>query len=514
MWIMGEDVEAISLSSSFSDTAMSPRHQTRVLLVFGLTNRLADAVGASRPLHTLMAFGRFEPHIEDAAWLLPRVLLEERFPGQPLALADAAEPLALADLTLLVGVTPRCDLILVVDGVLADGATSDEITKLLYTTCVHRWRMTLDDEPILECVRGRIEASGQPVPEDLRFGRHVHQMVFAGGALLGQVLGDESSAEVLPVVSDLVYRGAVGAPLAIHRPLPLNHPGRLMVAHGRGVSVVAGWAVHMENMLALMAVNLTSALGVLQRARHNAFGALSLHEDSAPESITEARTIVGQLAADLNDVQLDLSFGVEAYTDTLLIPEQLPEAFQCSLRDAAGLNDGLRNTSQMLERLQSVIQTRLSALDTAVKEQQERRSRAFSGMIAAGTLIALPPTLLLAFFGANSLEVDENRSVLDLSHYWIAYLLAWLPFTALVLVGFATMRRTTTSFRQIPAHAMPSRAASEAEEHRVVATTSRGLPRVQQRDDGQDGQGRNHTRQAKRRKPERPPLGTTGQRNP
>jgi nitrate reductase gamma subunit len=55
--------------------------------------------------------------------------------------------------------------------------------------------------------------------------------------------------------------------------------------------------------------------------------------------------------------------------------------------------------------------------------------------VAAATLLALPPTLLLAFFGVNARQVNQANSMFDLHAYWGAYLLAWLPFIALVAAG-------------------------------------------------------------------------------
>ncbi|GAA2915192.1 hypothetical protein GCM10011428_33060 [Streptomyces violaceus] len=73
------------------------------------------------------------------------------------------------------------------------------------------------------------------------------------------------------------------------------------------------------------------------------------------------------------------------------------EAFQSSQRDALGIRDSLENSARMVERLTSVISARSAALDAELAERDERRDRTVSGLVAAATLIALPPTLLLAF---------------------------------------------------------------------------------------------------------------------
>jgi hypothetical protein len=99
----------------------------------------------------------------------------------------------------------------------------------------------------------------------------------------------------------------------------------------------------------------------------------------------------------------------------------LMEGFQSSLRDALGIRDSLENSARMVGRL--------------------ARDRTISGLAAAATLIALPPTLLLAFFGVNGSNVDEKRSILDLGTYGVAYPPAWLPFVILVVIGCPLLRR-------------------------------------------------------------------------
>ncbi|OSZ59520.1 hypothetical protein OQI_15845 [Streptomyces pharetrae CZA14] len=126
-------------------------------------------------------------------------------------------------------------------------------------------------------------------------------------------------------------------------------------------------------------------------------------------------------------LQLDLAFGVEAYVDSLLIPKMLMEGFQSSLRDALGIRDSLENSARMVERLTSVINARSAALDAALAERDEARDRTVSGLVAAATLIALPPTLPLAFFDVNGSHVDEKRSFLDLGTHGVACLPAWRP---------------------------------------------------------------------------------------
>lgn len=77
--------------------------------------------------------------------------------------------------------------------------------------------------------------------------------------------------------------------LAIRRPVALNNPGETMVAHGRGVSLIAGWAEPVENAFGVAAAGLVNAAAVVTRVRLQAFEALRVNEASAARSAPEIR---------------------------------------------------------------------------------------------------------------------------------------------------------------------------------------------------------------------------------
>ena len=425
---------------------VATRSRTRFLFLYGLVGLLTPEDDAGVPLTEVFECGRFAPHLEAASRLLPRIHLEEALAPDALGSERGASIPPLASLRLLLAVTPRGDAALLLEGVLAEESDADAINALLAATCFDRTELTVSGTPILDWVSRLIDPAGE---FRLRFGRDVHQVVYPGGELLRKSLATSRPYATPTVVADMVYRGTIqirhDTPLSVRTPRALNNPGVTAVAHGRGVSVIAGWESAAENALGVGALVLVCALEVLQRARHRAFRALTQNERAKLASTADARTLVSDLSSQLNELQLDLSFGVEAYIDSVLIPDLVVESFQTSLRDGMGITDALLNTSRMLERLQSVIQARRSTLRAAANEQDEQRHRVFSLIIAIGSLIALPPALLLAFFGVNGLEVDPGSSIFDMARYWPAYLLAWLPFLALVVAGFVPLRRIRTS---------------------------------------------------------------------
>jgi uncharacterized membrane protein YqjE len=419
-------------------TEVGSRERTRIVCVYGLSEQL-DVAERRLGVADLYPFGRFSPHVLAADELLPSPVLSVR--EVDLELPGGAQDLGPARAILMV--TPRGDAALVLDAEMTGDPDGQQVAHVLDVTCLKRGLLRLDGKTMIEWLRGQADASGLPLPDALALGAHVHQCVFPGGALLAAIRGGATYWR-------LVYR--VAAPrepteqAGTFRPPELNYNGYVAVGHGRGVSVISGFARPVENVDALMVVMLVTGLGVLHRSRSRLFAAMTQAGTPVTASIGAARTEISELSAQLNELQLDLEFGVESYLDGVLIPEAMVEAYQRSLCEAMGIRAGLEHSSRMLERLSAIIGARRTALDAAVQEQAERRDRLFSGLLAVGTLLALPPTLLLAFF---ALAPDTRRTIFDPRLHWAAYLIAFLPFIALVAAGWLLRRRIRASSGQL-----------------------------------------------------------------
>jgi hypothetical protein len=432
-------------SSGATALDSATRELTRAVLLFSLDGRARPRTTASGNLVDRLDFGRFEPHLRSSEAVLPVPVLTTRIAPEDLRPPHGDHGLTLASAELLVLATPRGDVTLAVDCGFAAETAPDALASWLADTCFDRARIRLGDRPLLDVVNERLA-----LPRPLTYGQNVHQLVFPGGRLLRDLLSAEGAdtARRPALLNEIVYRGRMPlsdtADLDDAMPPNLRNHGVTLSAHGRGVSVQAGWAPHVENGLALVAVGMISALAVLQRTRLAAFETMRANE-RAPmsDSPYEVRSLISRLSAGVNELQLDLAFGVEAYVDSLLIPEMLMEAFQSSLRDTLGIRDSLENSARMVERLTSVISARSAALDAELAERDDRRDRTVSALVAAATLIALPPTLLLAFFGINGTDVHADRSILDLGTYGPAYALAWLPFVVLAVIGYVLLRRVS-----------------------------------------------------------------------
>ncbi len=448
--------------------------------MYNLTPQVQVPDEMLRPLSEALGLGRFTAHVEAAELLLPRLVLHERV--VEITLPSSAVRVDGAAITL--AVTPRRDPLLFLDIEIADDADgSDVIAETLYATWQNRSATRVEGVPLTEWLDGRLRAHGIPDrPADgppLAFGRNVHQSVFPGTALARRLLaehvpGDAVGQDVVTIVLRGTLDSGTGATLGIRRPETLNNAGQTMVAHGRGVSLIVGYAPPVENAFGLAAAGILTAVAAVHRVRRQAFEALELDRAAAVETTDDVRTLVAQLSRRLNDLQLDLSFSVEVYADTILIPELLVESFHSSLRDVSSLADALANTSRIVERVNAVLATRRVDLETASQQYAEDRDRVLAAVIAVGSLIALPPALLLAYFGVNSSDVDPDRSILDVRHYGVAYAMAWLPFLLLIAVGLVARRRI--SLRLSAPDATP--AERRARRPRPVRSRRRGRDEI------------------------------------
>ena len=433
-----------------SSSDASIRENTELISIYSFAHELNTAAEKSTPLTSVLQFGRFATHIDAAGRLFPGVLLSESIDAEQLRLGPSAtcrqfqEVVRIQSAQAIVTTTPRGDGLLILKLELAGDPNCKDVAELTYSTWRCRTEMQIGDQMLVEWLNQRLLLQGYV--EDISFGRNVHQIVLAGGSLAADLLRENADPETIsPGLIDLAMRRTVpstgSGSFGIRRPLTLNSGTTQLVAHGRGVSIIAGWSRSVENAFLLTACCLTNAASVAHRIRRQALMALEMSEATDSATIDESRSLIRNLSIHLNHLQLDLSFGIEIYTDSILMPEMVVEAYQTSLRQAAGLAQSVANTSMIIERLGMVLTLRRSELQAAGREYDEARDRIFSVSVALGTLLTIPPALLLAYFGVNSSDIDTTASIFSIEKYGLVYLMVWVPFVAITVVSAVLRRR-------------------------------------------------------------------------
>lgn len=326
-----------------------------------------------------------------------------------------------------------------------------EAIALLQQTCFRRTALTIDGKAIERLLVELANPSVRPLLEGLSLDRDVYQLVLPGAQLvhdLARESGDDLDyAEdlVMRLVyrEDAVFRVGTGSARA---PAELNRPRRTLCRHGRGVTVLAGWPEHVEYAVALTAVELVSATARLRKIRSDTADALEVAEASAyaiqtggTSGLSVARASLAGLSRSLGDLELQLSFGVEAYLDNLRVPEIVLESYRESFAASLGLAMGAATTGGMLSRLKTVIEARAAVLSAAEERVSEIRRRGWEWAAAYVSLVAIPFGLVLAFLGTSVKEVSPQLSLFDLHHYaW--YYTAIFGTLLMALVVFAVVR--------------------------------------------------------------------------
>lgn len=233
----------------------------------------------------------------------------------------------------------------------------------------------------------------------------------------------------------------------IRRPGELNRRPGWLSAVSPYVSVVCGHADFVENTVFISAVQAVGAAAELRHVRHAAHRAVRLfrrgqHADTP--TIAQRRHLLERITDELSDLELELSYSVEASIDLgLLVPSLRPESYHTALYESMCLADRAQTVARMLQRLAHAADAELTAIESI--ERRTDDDRRFRWTVAVGfvSTIAIPSGLVLAFFGINATQVDPRRSIFD-HHYLDVYLLvgAIVAFSAVLYAALYAQHRT------------------------------------------------------------------------
>jgi hypothetical protein len=417
----------------------SDREALRATTVLALPTELSVVPSATRSSgNESIYLGRLGTFYEASSDQLPAPVANQRFDSVHLLTNRVEVETVMAHVWLLAAPDGQLLTSISVDfyGGIADAI---EVLEAMYYE-----RIMLPIGGLADWVDGQLSGIlKQPAEFGNGFTPDRHQLLFIG-ATEGQSLSTEDSIQRLVYRADLPY---VKEHSEILYPGELNRRPDARCALSPFVSVFIGQQDYIENMAWMSAAMITGANARLRHISKDATLALrSFRDTSESQNFQIARRRSADLSYQLSELQLDLSFSVEALADVgLLVPSLRVQAYHRSLAEATGMNRRTGVVAQMLTRLESAVKAMEVSLAARQREEDDIRRLRWSVPVAVLTAIAVPSGILFGYFGANVAEVDPGVSLFDFAEHSFIY----LTLLAVVLAGassalfvhFAVVRR-------------------------------------------------------------------------
>jgi len=247
--------------------------------------------------------------------------------------------------------------------------------------------------------------------------------------------------------ADLPYRKEYSA---IRYPSELNRRPGSLAAVGPYVSVLCGHQDYVENAVFASAIQGVAAAAQLRVIRHAAYADVRLFRglEGTPGTTRDRRLALERIADQLGDLELELSYSVEATADLgLLVPSLRVESFHSALYESIGLAQKAVTVGRMLHRLGAAISAELTSIESIERRVDDNRRVRYAVAVGFVSAVAIPASLILAFLGINASQVNSNRSMFS-DHYLGMY----LGIAALIVIGGALSLALWTQHRRDTRH--------------------------------------------------------------
>jgi hypothetical protein len=272
-----------------------------------------------------------------------------------------------------------------------------------------RHELRIGGSPILEACT---LAASDPL-EATVLGADMHHVMLLPPGLVGQRLDlDEDMLQRLVSRRDEPSRPGH---LTARFPAEANRYADGFASLTPGASALSGHAHDLELAIVLCVVMGIASLSSLRQIQRRAYHALHELRAVTARERAIARAWLTERSRELGELQLDLSFGVEAYLDMRILVPSLPvEQFHRELIEALAIPRGAELTGTLVDRLAAAIGEERAAIAAAERAEDEHRRRTWS---AVAGLVAFPLSVVLAFLSVQATEVSSDRSVFDVGQY-------------------------------------------------------------------------------------------------
>lgn len=243
-----------------------------------------------------------------------------------------------------------------------------------------------------------------------------HQIVYSAAL---RVRGPADVIQRLIYRANLPYRPEYSN---ISYPGELNRRPNTTAAVGPYVSVLCGQQDYVENaafVSAAQAVASSVRLREIRNALYHDLREFRAIERAAGDTRTRRRTLE-RITDDLTRLELDLSVSVEAPADLgVLVPSLRVVEYHTQVYASIGIRKLAKTVSRMLRRLEATSQAELTSIESIERRADEDRRLRWTVAVGFVSVVAIPISLILAFFGINATQVDENRSMFDPAYVWV-----------------------------------------------------------------------------------------------
>ena len=276
-----------------------------------------------------------------------------------------------------------------------------------------------------------------------------------------QLVLDPSPAPEVDDCEDLIQRLVYRADLPYRReyssiryPPELNRRPGWLAAVGPYVSVVCGHPEFIVDSIFISAVQAVAAAAQLRQIRQAAYADVRQFRnvEAAGGTTQDRRRTLERIADQLGDLELELSYSVEATADLgLLVPSLRAESFHNALYESMSLASKAVTTTKMLQRLAAAINAELTAIESVERRVDENRRARWAVAIGFVSAVAVPATLILAYLGINASQVNSNLSMF--SHRYLGMYLTvagLLAISVLLFTGFYLQHRREAREQRTP----------------------------------------------------------------
>lgn len=348
---------------------------------------------------------------------LPHVLHQADLTTADLTFASQVAPAAIIGARLWLFVTPPSQIVVAfsldVDRELPQ--TIDLLEDCFYVD------VRYGEVSIEEAAAKLAERHGCDTSKGLTFYPDRHQLAFGPALPLWEA--DDIIQRVV-YRSDLPYHHEFST---IGYPPELNRSPGTAAAVGASVSLLCGHREYVEDSVFLSAVQAVAGAAWLRDIRQKAYSAVEMFRDGqrAHGDPRERRRALWRLSNQLVDMELDLSYGVEAGADLGLLAPLLRVAdYHEELYEVTGLVAKAEAVTRMLRRLDRAINAELTTIESIERRVDDNRRLRWAVSVGFVSAVSVPIGLVFTFFGGNAREIDGSRSMLDLERYLPVYLSA------------------------------------------------------------------------------------------